>query len=232
MDEAEFDRFADEYRAIHTQNIRITGEAPEYFAEYKICDMAAEYRARCKNARPCVLDFGSGVGTSVPFVRKYLPQSKITCLDVSAKSLAVGEAHFSEYATFVRFDGTNIPTTFDHSMDIAFAAGVFHHIPHGEHVGLLRQFRRVLTPNGLAFVFEHNPLNPLTVRAVNTCPFDENAKLIFARTMQQRFLNAGFRDAHIRYRIFFPRALSTLRPIEKWIKWLPFGAQYYVIATK
>ena len=40
LDEAEFDKFADEYRAIHAHNIRLSGEAPEFFAEYKVRDLA------------------------------------------------------------------------------------------------------------------------------------------------------------------------------------------------
>ena len=39
MDVAEFDKFADEYHNLHQENIRITGENPEYFAEYKIRDL-------------------------------------------------------------------------------------------------------------------------------------------------------------------------------------------------
>jgi len=42
MDEAEFDKFAAEYRDLHAANIRLSGEDPEYFAEYKIKDIAAE----------------------------------------------------------------------------------------------------------------------------------------------------------------------------------------------
>ena len=36
MDVSEFDQFADEYYAMHTANIAITRERPEFFAEYKI----------------------------------------------------------------------------------------------------------------------------------------------------------------------------------------------------
>ena len=36
MDSAEFDCFADEYRSLHLENVAVTGEAPEYFAEYKV----------------------------------------------------------------------------------------------------------------------------------------------------------------------------------------------------
>ena len=42
------------------------------------------------------------------------------------------------------------------------------------------ELKRVLRAGGACVIFEHNPLNPLTVQAVNTCPFDENAVLIKA----------------------------------------------------
>ena len=233
MDKAEFDKFADEYRSLHAANIAISGESPDYFSEYKIRDMAAEYFAQRGGATdaPAVLDFGAGIGTSVPFVRKYLPRARLTCLDVSTKSLEVGRGRFPGQATFLHFDGNRIPFP-DASFDVAFAACVFHHIDHAEHVALLREFYRILVPNGIAFVFEHNPYNPLTVHAVNTCPFDENAHLIPAAAMRRCTNVAGFSRAQIRYRVFFPRALRALRPLERWITWCPLGAQYYVLALK
>ena len=36
MDAAEFDKFAEEYLATHQQNLKISGEAPDYFARYKL----------------------------------------------------------------------------------------------------------------------------------------------------------------------------------------------------
>ena len=232
MDKAEFDKFADEYRSLHATNIAISGEDPDYFAEYKIRDLAAEYFAlRGGDGAPAVLDFGAGIGTSVPFVRKYLPRARLTCLDVSTKSLEVGQSRFPGEARFMLFDGTQIPLP-DASFDIAFAACVFHHIDHDKHVALLTELRRVLVPNGIAIVFEHNPYNPLTVHVVNTCPFDENARLIPAATMRKRINAAGFSKAQIRYRIFFPRFLRTLRPLERWMTWVPLGAQYYALALK
>lgn len=233
MNKAEFDKFADEYRSLHATNIAISGENPEYFAEYKIKDLTDEYFARHGDRRgtPAILDFGAGIGTSVPFIRKFLPRAHLTCLDVSAKSLEVGQIRFPGQARFTHFDGSRIPFP-DSSFDIVFAACVFHHIDHDEHVTLLKEFRRILIPNGIAFVFEHNPYNPLTIHAVNTCPFDENARLITASAMCKRLKAAGFRGARIRYRLFFPRALRVLRPLEKLMTWLPLGAQYYALALK
>ncbi len=92
----------------------------------------------------------------------------------------------------------------------------------------LSELRRGLRPGGLVMIYEHNPLNPLTVRAVRTCAFDENAVLIRAATLKERLVEAGFTGATARYRLFFPRALRLLRPLEQWMTWLPLGAQYYV----
>jgi hypothetical protein len=39
--------------------------------------------------------------------------------------------------------------------------------------------------------------NPLIGRAVNTCPFDENAKLIVARGMARRLDDAGWASPQI-----------------------------------
>ena len=233
MEEAEFDKFAAEYRTLHAESIKASGESPEYFAEYKIVDVAAEL-ARARGGvveRAAVLDFGAGVGYSVPFFGRHMPRARVTCLDVSQKSLDMGAARHGGVADFRHFDGKRIPYA-DGTFDAALASCVFHHIPHAEHVELLAEIRRVLAPNGLLLVFEHNPLNPLTRHAVNTCIFDEHAVLIGAPTMRRRALAAGFAAADVRYRIFFPHWARGLRPIEKWLTWLPLGAQYYVRATK
>jgi ubiquinone/menaquinone biosynthesis C-methylase UbiE len=230
MDEAEFDKFADEYRDLHAANIRLSGEGPEYFAEYKVVDIAKEL-ARDNAVARRALDFGAGVGYSVPFFTRHLPAARVTCLDVSRKSLDIGAARHGGVAEFTHFDGRSIPYA-DATFDVALASCVFHHIPHEQHVALLGEIRRVLVPGGRLFVFEHNPLNPLTRYAVNTCEFDEHAELVLAPTMRRRAREAGFAAADVRYRIFFPHALRRLRPLEAKLTWLPAGAQYYVAARK
>jgi SAM-dependent methyltransferase len=230
MDEAEFDKFAEEYRDLHAANVRLSGEDPEYFAEYKIADIAAELE-RERAVASSALDFGAGIGYSVPFFARHMPATKVTCLDVSRKSLELGAARHGAMAEFKHFDGRRIPYA-DGTFDVALASCVFHHIPHAEHVELLAEIRRVLVPGGRLFVFEHNPLNPLTRYAVNTCAFDEHAELVLASTMRRRVRDAGFATARVRYRIFFPHALRGLRPLESKLAWLPLGAQYYVAARK
>jgi ubiquinone/menaquinone biosynthesis C-methylase UbiE len=167
----------------------------------------------------------------VPFFTRHLPTARVTCLDVSQKSLEIGTAKHGAVAEFKHFDGVEIPCA-DGTFDVAVASCVFHHIPHDEHVALLAEIRRVLNPRGWLFVFEHNPLNPLTRHAVNTCVFDEHAELVRAPTMRRRVRDAGFSTANVNYRIFFPHALRGLRPLEAQLTWLPLGAQYYVAARK
>ena len=233
MEEAEFDKFAAEYRTLHAASIKLSGEDPEYFAEYKVIDVAREFLRSGAAAvpHPRVLDFGAGVGYSVPFFGKHLPAARVTCLDVSKKSLELGASQHGARADFKHFDGARIPYGEGH-FDIALASCVFHHIPHAEHVALLGEIRRVLKPGGLLFVFEHNPLNPLTRHAVNMCPFDEHAELIMAPRMRGRARAAGFAAPSVRYRIFFPRLLRGLRALEAGLTWLPLGAQYYVVARR
>jgi len=233
MQETEFDKFADEYRALHERNIRLSGEAPEYFAEYKVKDVAEALARTAAGRKPDldILDFGGGIGTSVPYLRKYFPSAAVTCLDVSRRSLTLAAERFGGLARFVHFDGVTLPFD-DCSFDLAFAACVFHHIDHDEHVRLLAEIRRVLRPAGTLFVFEHNPLNPLTAHAVRSCAFDENAHMIGGPTMKRRLAQAGLARLKLKYRLFFPHALASLRRLERYLTAVPLGAQYYVMAQK
>ena len=231
MEETEFDKFAQEYSALHARNIRLSGEGPEFFAAYKVADTAAVLAEKGLAEAPRILDLGAGVGTSVVSFRDHFPSAKLTCLDVSQNSLRLGRERYGEFAEFVHFDGARIPFT-DRSFDLVFMACVLHHIDHAEHIAILAEARRVLSERGALVVFEHNPFNPLTVHAVSTCAFDENARLVTARCLRERCASAGFSAVRHRYRMFFPGALRRMRPLERFLGWLPLGAQYLVVADK
>jgi SAM-dependent methyltransferase len=232
MDPAEFDSFADEYQSAHAKNIKASGEAPEFFHEYKVADVARALTPTVAQTQLQVLDFGCGVGNSLPHFRHHFPTSTLTGADVSAKCLTIAKHRFPDAARLVQLE-PNRPLPFeDGAFDVVFAACVFHHVAHAEHVELLREWRRVLKPGGTAFVFEHNPYNPLTVHAVNTCAFDKGAELISARKLASTFKAAGFVATECRYRVFFPRLLRRLRGLEPHLGWLPLGAQYCLSAQR
>ena len=230
MDKAEFDRFADAYYEQHRENVAVTGEGPEYFAEYKINRLRAIVeRGQISVSRIC--DFGSGIGNSIPYFRKYFPDAALTSSDVSERSLSLGRQRYPGNGHSVLIEHGRIPCEND-TFDVAFSACVFHHIPHEEHVKWLQELHRITRAGGLVAIFEHNPLNPLTVHAVNTCPFDENARLIPAPNLAKRLSAAGWVSPRIHYNLFFPRGLARLRPLEASLGWLPFGAQYVAYARK
>ncbi|HVN41255.1 MAG TPA: class I SAM-dependent methyltransferase [Steroidobacteraceae bacterium] len=230
MEPAEFDKYAARYRELHAGNIGASGEEPEYFSAYKARDLALELAQR-QAVAPRVLDFGSGIGTLVPFLRQHVPDAAIVCVDVSRQSLAHAAAAHGETASFVAYGGAVLPFR-EGSFDAAIAACVFHHIDPGVHVALLRDLARVLRPGGLVMVYEHNPWNPLTRRAVDTCDLDRNAILIDGPTMLARMRSAGLRQCRLDYRVFFPAALRWLRPLEGAFRWLPAGAQYFVTGLR
>jgi SAM-dependent methyltransferase len=230
MDKVEFDRFADEYYDRHKTNVAVTGETPEYFAEYKIRQLKRILDRSDINVSR-IFDFGSGTGNSIPYFRKHFPNAVLTSSDVSERSLTLSKARFPESDNYLLIEKDRVPSEQD-AFDVVFSACVFHHIPHDEHMVWLRELHRITRRGGLIAVFEHNPLNPLTVRAVNTCPFDVNAKLIFARDLARRLRDAGWASPLIKYNLFFPRRLALLRPLETNLSWLPFGAQYVAIARK
>lgn len=229
MSQAEFDRFAAQYREVHARNIALTGETPDYFAAYKMRDFAGELSSRGAPADGRFLDFGSGVGASVEPFLSYWPAGRLLCADVSEESLAESGRMHGKLVDYLRIDEGRLPLDAK-SIDGAFACCVFHHIPPADHAAALAELRRVLKAGAPLMVYEHNPYNPLTVRAVNTCPLDENAILIRARAMQSLVDEAGFRQSRIEFRVFFPAPLKAFRPLESWLRWLPLGAQYAVHA--
>ena len=217
-----FDRYADSYDALHRDSVRFSGEEPGYFAAYKV-DHIAE-RLGNLTVAPRILDFGCGVGGSIAYLRSRFPQARLHGLDVSGESLALA-ARAHPDVDFGQIDGGKLPLA-DGSIDVAMAACVYHHIAPSERAHWTAELRRVLRPGGRLFVFEHNPLNPLTQKVVRDCPFDDDAILLPRRESLGLLRDAGFTGVGARYIVFFPQALSALRPLERRLSWLPAGAQY------
>lgn len=225
---AEFDLLADDYYQQHRDNIAITGEKPEYFSKYKIADFAEYFKE--KNTPNVILDFGSGIGNSIPHFREYFPRSELFCADVSNRSMEISKTRFPGNEVYLHIDDS-IPVG-DQAFDAVFTACVFHHIPHNNHQKWIDELHRATKLGGTLAIYEHNPLNPLTVRAVNNCPIDVNARLIRAGKMKKLLIDGGWRDVNVEYKIFFPSALKSFRVFEKHMKGIFLGAQYRITAKK
>ena len=117
----------------------------------------------------------------------------------------------------------------DRSFDLAFTSGVFHHIEPVDRLHWMTELRRVLAPRGRFCLFEHNPLNPFTVRVVRRIPFDRGVKLLTAVEATALLRNAGFTVSPTYYYFFFPRSLRAFRPLEPLLWRFPIGAQYFIV---
>lgn len=227
ISQSEFDQFADEYLATHAENLKISGEAPDYFARYKIEEVRRRWSREGRPEPRAVLDFGCGIGASLPHLCELFPKARVTGLDVSEKSLAIARSRVPGEVDLVLHDGGAALPLPRAGFDLIFTACVFHHIDADLHEPLFSSLQSLLKPGGVFCIFEHNPVNPVTRYIVATCPFDANAVLIPGEILKSRLRAAGFKKVGVSYTGFFPGALRMLRPLEPSLGFLPVGAQYY-----
>jgi SAM-dependent methyltransferase len=228
---AEFDRFAGDYEMLLSDSIKASGYEPSYFDEQKIREVFRRVGDEFSGAFN-FLNFGCGVGKSEKFIRQYFPACKLHGADVSAESLKIATARNKEFADIFYHHFEQVER-FDPGVkfDIIFVANVFHHIPEDLHLITLQQLRKLLSGRGKLFIFEHNPLNPLTRHAFNTCEFDHGCKMIPAGKLKKLIRAAGFEKVDLNFTLFFPAKLKFLTPLEKYMTLLPIGAQYYTICS-
>lgn len=225
----DFDGFANDYRAIHSANVKLSGADSFYFAEMKVA-LLQQFE---KNEKLELLDVGCGDGTTEIFIRQYFPAWRVNAIDVSAESIKLAAEKNIPNTSFSLYDGINIPLK-DNEVNLVFIAGVLHHVNFSLHNQLVKEIARVLKPGGRLYLFEHNPNNPLTRYLVNTCVFDKDAKLLRSSYSKQLLQAAGLKVNFKKFIIFFPRKglLSKLIFLEKYLQWLPFGGQYFIKAVK
>lgn len=233
-----FDDFAENYREIATKGVKkISGADSSYFGEYKVKIIREDLRGRAGGGitkqHMRVLDLGCGDGLSSVFFRKYFKNVQYTGIDVSKESIRQAQKLAGRNVRFLVYDGKRIPYA-ENTFDVILAACVLHHVPQEEHRNLLEECRRVMKENGSTYVFEHNPVNPVTRKIVKDCVFDADAVLVKPRKLKKNLRRAGFTDVKVSYTIFFPRKgfFQKLLPLEKLLVWLPLGGQYYVKCTK
>lgn len=216
----EFDKHADSYDRTLRESLPAGMEEDQYFARYKVDLLRAMTRGRKLGS---ILDFGCGAGRSLQYLAEVFPNATLHGFDPSPESLRIAAQ---------RVPAANLSALWQdlraRRFDVVFAANVLHHVARVELATWLHNCRDVLAPDGRLFVFEHNPLNPVTRRVFERCPFDDDAQMIPRRELLAFGDAAGLRPVAKRYTLFFPKPLKWLRPLERGLGWLPLGAQYCV----
>lgn len=224
-----FDRYADHSYACEVESvIPFTHQGHEFFTRAKVNHLLSLVTRRVgAPSEVSVLDVGCGPGVTdamlVPHVRS------VTGVDVSAGMVEAAAAANPE-GTYRAYDGTTLPFA-DDTFDVSFAICVFHHIdPGAPRDRVAAEMARVTRPGGVCVVFEHNPYNPLTRRAVNTCAFDEGVTLLTAGQTARHWGQAGATVTDKRYILFVPVSQRVSAGADRVFAKLPLGGQFYVAA--
>ena len=220
-DDAEFDSHAGRYREMHAAVLTASGEGPEYFAQYKlrvVRDITGS------DARP-VLDYGCGIGNLTQILGD--GHTEVHGYDPSTKSVETAR----ERAPFATFHDRLDDVPRDHFGTIVLA-NVLHHVRPRERAGVLRDVVPMLAAGGRVMIFEHNRWNPLTVRAVRRCEFDEGVSLLSEPELSRLLEESGLTEVRTRFIVFFPKVLRPLRRLEPHLGRLPLGAQMCVWGTR
>jgi len=205
---------------MHRGSISASQEEPEYFHRYK-----AEWLASHFSRTEPVLDFGAGVGS---LTRELTPRfDEVHGYDPSSESLELARerapsAHLVHDRSTLR----------EGYYGVAILANVLHHVPVEERAELMDFVASRLRPGGSLVLWEHNPLNPLTRRAVRDCPFDEGVTLLWPREMRKLQRKAGMKKLRRDWVVFFPATLSKLRFMESRLRLCPLGAQCVVVGVR
>jgi SAM-dependent methyltransferase len=226
---SDFDRYGESYREAVEDSISFCGADLDFFTRVKarvLLELAE--RAVGPPDGLAFLDLGCGPGETDSFLEGRV--GGLAGVDVSPRMLAQARRRnpWAEYRDYG--EGDPIPYE-DASFDVCFAICVFHHVRRSQRTGVVAEMKRVCRPGGLIAVFEHNPLNPLTRRAVRGCEFDRDADLLRRRAALRLLSESGLHP-HGRYIEFFTRDSRLLRRIESRLGWLPLGAQYAVFARR
>ncbi len=226
---SQFDSHADSYREEVDQAIAFVGQDVEFFAERKATLLERSARRLLGDpSELSILDVGCGIG----LVDRYLTRGfgSVAGTDVSVAELEVARAEHPEVSYSV-----SEPDRVAHeagTFDVAFAACVMHHLPAEDHATFVAELARVLRPGGLAVVFEHNPLNPLTRLVVRRVAFDSGVRLLRSGSVASLFESAGLEQVRSVYTTFLPLRSRLAERIEDRLARVPLGAQYAVLGRK
>jgi SAM-dependent methyltransferase len=222
-----FDEYVDSYEAACERGLRLAGEKRAYFARQRV----QHTLRRCAGLEVvrAVVDFGCGLGHTVPYLLESFPHARIFGVD---NAVAVIQAASKRYgnprAEFVCGD----VAAECRPAQLVYCNGVFHHIPPAQRKAEAQKIFDWLGPRGLFALWENNPWNPGTRLVMRRIPFDRDAVPLSYREAERLLRAVGFRILGTSFHFYFPSPLKSLRWLEPWLQRVPFGAQYCVLAQK
>jgi len=220
-----FDAYAGSYDAAVNQSLAFLGLKVDYFTRVKAAYLIDLLERHFGDTRALdLLDVGCGVGNYHPLIGKSV--GSLAGADVSAGCLEQA-ARRNPGVTYRHYDGGRLPFA-DGQFDAVTTICVMHHVPPAHWPAFAADMKRVVRPGGLAVVFEHNPLNPLTRRVVSNCEFDRDAVLLRQGKARALLEGAGFAQVRSRAILSIPSGGRVSRRLDLALGLIGLGAQYLV----
>jgi SAM-dependent methyltransferase len=224
-----FDAYSEAYEDAINQSIAFSHQGVGYFARRKAAHLLDVCRRHLGSPRDLsVVDVGCGVGLTDEYLIGQV--SELHGVDLSLGALE--QASTRNPAVHYQPCSTDALPFESETFDVAFSACVLHHVDPDRCNGFVSELRRVVRPGGLVLIFEHNPLNPLTRLAVSRCELDDGVVLLKRRAACELLERAGLRPVERRFILFFPRGDARIIAVERALRFVPLGAQYYVAALR
>jgi SAM-dependent methyltransferase len=223
-EEAEFDAMVDSYDEELRRRVAISGETPDFFAAERVRFLHGCLRALGLPSRT-VLDFGCGMGATVPHLARSFAAEMVVGADESRESIKRASEDHGSIGRFLLLD--DLPAT--PAFDVIYCNGVFHHIQPSRRLEALAYVRARLRPGGIFAVWENNPWNPVMTITMNRSFIDRNAVKVPSPEARRLAREAGFEVLRTDFLFYFPRVLAPLRGLEPLLRKLPLGAQYQML---
>lgn len=221
----DFDSYAIRYEELVNQSLSFTGRDSAFYAGRKIDLLDAIVRPELGPlADLSVLDVGCGTGTTDRLLAPRV--GNLTGVDISEEMLTKAKANVPD-AKYVVYDGDKLPFP-DKTFDVVVTICVLHHVPPSMRFQFVTELARVVRSGGIVAIFEHNPFNPLTRHAVNSCELDQDAVLLPFRETVKLLKLAAAMEPHGRHYLFSPFGGTAGRMLDQGLQRLPFGGQYVV----
>lgn len=224
----EFDAYAAEYEQLLADPLRDTFASNSAFFHWRKWLLIQDFFGRQKRSTRDLawLDVGCGKGELLNYGRASF--GSVTGCDPSQDMMAAIEGlevHPQTHPTRLPFP--------DASFDFITSVCVYHHVPPPDRAPLTSEIARVLRPNGIFAIIEHNKWNPATRIIVSRTPVDADAILLPSSESKSLQRQAHLTPISLEYFLYLPESIYSRMPwVESIARRIPFGGQYASFAQK
>ena len=222
---ADYDQYRGRYSEELDQAVSFSGADHDFFTRAKAEELLWLVERHLGDAAKLdALDVGCGIGLSDRHLAgrfRLLMGTDVSpgVLETAAQANPGVRYELAERGRLPFDDGT---------FDVSFAVCVMQVVPPAERPGFVAELARVTRSGGIVVVFEHNPYNPLTRLVVRRCEFGGDAQMLGMGAADRLFRENGIAPIDRGFMLLFPSRRKRVLAVERGLRGLPLGAQYYL----